>query len=152
MHFFSKSHPKPEVPVPSFSIALNHEPGAVFMPGQPISGRVIFEATVATAPSAIELTLSGHSETYIRRSESHNNGNGSSTTSYRHYRDLAPLFTHILNLFPSPYPLLANTKYQWPFQVQFPERTNFNREACYEDPWNKIWTPMPHLLPPTFIH
>jgi len=155
MHFFSKSDPEPEVPVPSSSIALDHEPGTVFRPGQLISGRVIFENTVNTTPSAVELTLWGQSETYIRRSESHSSGTGNnqtSSTTYRHYRDHAPLFIHTLNLFPSPYPLLPNTKYQWPFQVQFPERTNFSRAACYEDPWNEIWTSVPHLLPPTFIH
>ncbi|KAF2470145.1 uncharacterized protein BDR25DRAFT_304100 [Lindgomyces ingoldianus] len=137
-------------PLPNVELYLAPQRETVFKPNDVISGHIVLSTPIPVMPQAVEVTLWGKSETWIRKSSSRGNGS-TATTDYYHYRDHAPLFDVTFNVFPKAETLVPGQEYTFPFSFRVPEGTGFNRSQCYEQPDNAIWTVQPHHLPPTFF-
>ncbi|KAF2185697.1 hypothetical protein K469DRAFT_707361 [Zopfia rhizophila CBS 207.26] len=148
--FRSKS--TPQGPLPDLELHLASQQDTIFKPNDTISGRIALSTPIPITPQAVEVSLWGQSETWIRReSSSSNSHTGTRTTDYHHYRDHAPLFHVTFNLFPKPHALLPDQTYNYPFSFRVPEGSGFNRSNCYENPNDNVWTAFQHHLPPTFV-
>ena len=153
MHF--RRSPSPAPPLSTIGIILDQNPEVPFRPDSIITGHVVFIPARDLPASQCQITFSGSSFTYIRKEDTSTSGTGSSqtrSTSYRHYRDRAPLFHFYGDLIQPGTPLVANQKYEWPLQFTFPRGTNVSLPSTYQDPNNEIWTTSPHELPPSFLH
>ena len=150
MGLFSSSKSKlPPAPLPSLELHLAHSTDTVIKPGDTVNGHILLSTPVVITPKAIEVTFWGQSQTWIRREHKSDD-----STSYTHYRDLAPLFTVTHNA-------LSKTKeeayvpgqaYTMPFTFTMPTGTAYNRADSYQHPDDGVWTISPHNLPPTFLH
>ncbi|KAF2014892.1 hypothetical protein BU24DRAFT_423790 [Aaosphaeria arxii CBS 175.79] len=148
---FFRSKREPEGPVPTIGLQLASPPEVVFKPNDNVSGTVTIDTPIPVNPSAVEVSFWGESKTWIRTSSSNNNSSGTTSTSYTHYRDHAPLFTVTLNLLEKPQQLVPGQTYSYPFNFRVPEGTGFNRSDCYKNPNDERWVSLPHQLPPTFF-
>ncbi|KAH7132228.1 hypothetical protein B0J11DRAFT_577158 [Dendryphion nanum] len=156
---FFRAKQTPQGPLPLISIDLakpgnalfNPDHRVVYKPNDLVSGTVFLNTPIAIQPQAIEVSLWGESRTWIRYDDSNTNSNGNKTSSYKHYRDNAPLFTVTLNLLEKPRQLISGESYTFPFQFRMPEGTNNSRADVYKDPNDIRWTTLPHHLPPTFF-
>jgi hypothetical protein len=147
---FFRSNKEPRPSLPSISPYLTSTQDTVFKPNDTVSGYIELATPFPITPQAIEISLWGESKTWIRTSSTHGSGNNTST-SYRHYRDNAPLFTLTSNLLPKTAELFPGQIHSFPFSFRVPEGTGVNRSGCYEDDTDARWTVFPHNLPPTFF-
>ncbi|KAF2005595.1 hypothetical protein P154DRAFT_402778, partial [Amniculicola lignicola CBS 123094] len=152
MGFFSRKPPEPQGPVPKIQMHIHSIKDAVFKPNDIISGHITIITPFPITPQAIEVSLWGLSETWIRTSHHHRGAGDTTKTDYHHYRDHAPLFTVTVNVFAdsATKSLQPGEPYSFPFTFRMPEGTSNNRSECYKDPIRVPFTVTPHHLPPSF--
>lgn len=108
-----------------------------FIPGQTISGKVIYKPTTQVDINHVVIVCKGICFTEITE----RNGN---TTS--HYPEKIILFRNLDTIFRGPHTIPAGT-YEWPFQFELPVRCNYSRKSHRRDSQFRLGD---QELPPTF--
>ncbi|ORY14468.1 hypothetical protein BCR34DRAFT_560510 [Clohesyomyces aquaticus] len=147
MGLFKSSKHVPQEPLPSLELHLLDDPDRVFKPDETVAGHIVLTTPIPIKPQALEVTLWGKSETWIRTEHKSEN-----STTYYHYRDHAPLFDVTSNVAPKGETFVPGQVYKFPFGFRVPAGTGYERSGIYEKPQDGVWTVGPHNLPPTFWH